>query len=120
MPAPKGKSLPISRARRIVCDFLAASQGLPTVTIGRAMNLADVVAARQAASPRPSWSAIFTKAYALAAAPERALRTTMLSFPWPRLHEHHRQVASIVVERPIDDEQALLLVRPTNGQPDLQ
>jgi hypothetical protein len=66
-----------------------------------------VVAARQAAGPRPSWCAIFTKAFAFVAAARPELRRVYMSFPWPHLYEHPINVASIAVERHLDDEDAL-------------
>ena len=38
--------------------------------------------------PRPSWCAIFTKAYAVVAARYPELRRAYLKFPFPRLYEH--------------------------------
>jgi hypothetical protein len=93
--------------RRFTCDLLRVARQLPTVPVERRMNLAAVAAARQAALPRPSWCAVFTKAYALVAAATPELRRAYLSFPWPHLYEHHHNVASIAIERQIGDETAV-------------
>ena len=117
MSLPAGRVLPVSLPRRIVCDLMHFSLKIPTVTIGRVMPLAEVAQARQQASPRPSWCAIFTKAYALAAAGHPELRRSFLSFPRPRLYECACNIAAIVVERRLDTEDTLLLaplVSPEN------
>jgi hypothetical protein len=83
---------------------------VPTVPVQRRMNLAAVAAARKQAEPRPSWCAIFTKAFAFAALARPELRRAYLSFPWQHLYEHPISVASIAIERQIDDEDAVLFV----------
>src|SRR5262249_51407022 len=76
----------------------------------RMMKLAAVAAARREAAPRPSWCALFTKAYALIAAQMPELRRAYLAFPRAHLYEHPINVASIAVERRLDGEDAVLFV----------
>jgi hypothetical protein len=87
------------------------AQKVPSVPVQRRMNIAPLVAARREAEPRPSWCALFTKAYALVAAARPELRRAYLGFPWPHLYEHPSSVASIAVERRIGDEDAVLFVQ---------
>jgi hypothetical protein len=75
------------------------------------MHLAEVSRARSAASPRPSWCAIFTKALAHVAAARPELRRAYLKFPWPHLFEAHGNVASIAVEREYGSEDAVFFGR---------
>jgi hypothetical protein len=77
------------------------------VPVQRRMNLAAVVGARQLAQPRPSWCAIFTKAYGSVAAARPEFRRAYLSFPWPHLYEHPIAVASIAIERRYGEEEAV-------------
>jgi hypothetical protein len=63
--------------------------------------------ARQTAAPRPSWCAIFTRAYALVAAQHAQLRRAYQAFPTPHLHEHQESVAAIAVERQYKGEDAV-------------
>jgi hypothetical protein len=107
MAQPAGRRLPLSRARRFIGDLMRQAARVPTVSIERRMQLAPVVAARQAAGPRPSWCALFTKAYAFVAAARPELRRVYMSFPWPHLYEHPINVASVAVERHLDDEDAV-------------
>jgi hypothetical protein len=73
------------------------------------MQLADVVAARRDASPRPSWAAIMTKAFALAARNHPQMRQAYFSFPWGHLGTYESQIASVIVERRVDEEDVIFL-----------
>jgi hypothetical protein len=75
------------------------------------MNIAPLLAAREQAVSRPSWCALFTKAYAMVAAARPELRRAYLSFPWPHLYEHSISVASVAIERRIGDEDAVLFIQ---------
>jgi hypothetical protein len=107
MPQPVGRNLPLSLPRRFIGDLVHFARWVPTVPVERHMNLAPVVAARQAASPRPSWCALFTKAYGFVAAAYPELRRAYLSFPRPHLYEHPINVASVAVERRVGEEDAV-------------
>lgn len=109
--AGTGRYLGLSLPRRIVNDMLYAGRQLTLTTIEKRMRLADVVAARSTAQPRPSWCALFTKAVAAVAARHPELRRVYVPFPWPRLFEFHQNVAGIVVERTWHDESSLFLAR---------
>ena len=111
-----GRSRPLSLARRNVCDFLHASMKIPTVTIGRTVDLRAVAIARQAASPRPSWCGIFTKAYAIVASRRVELRRACLEFPWGRLYDHPHNIASVVAESTIDGEAVLVPILINNPE----
>lgn len=107
MPQPTGRKLALSLPRRIIIDLMHFARQVPSIPVQRRMNLAAVVAARQAAGPRPSWVSIFTKAYALVAQRWPELRRAYMSFPIPHLYEHPGNVASLAVERQFEDEQAV-------------
>jgi hypothetical protein len=107
MPQPAGTNVPLSLPRRLICDYLHFAKRIPSIPVERRMRLPEVVAARNLASPRPSWYALFTKAYALVTRAYPALRRAYLAFPWPRLYEHPISVASLAVERRLGDEEAV-------------
>jgi len=107
MPQSAGRNIPLSLPRRFISDLVHFARKVPSVPVQRRMNLAAVAAARQAAVPRPSWCAIFTKAYAAVAAARPELRRAYLSFPWPHLYEHPENIASVAVERRLDEEDAV-------------
>jgi hypothetical protein len=110
MSQPAGRNLPLSLPRRLICDYLHFAAQVPSVPVQRRMRLAEVVAARAAAAPRPSWCAIFTKAYAFVCQAHPQLRRCYLPLPWPHLYEHATTVASVAVERPFGDEDAVFFV----------
>ena len=60
-----GRSLRITPYRRVVADLMHFSQQVPAVTAERRMDLSALVAARAAAPNRPSWTVLFSKAYAI-------------------------------------------------------
>jgi hypothetical protein len=109
MARPPGRNVWVSPPRGLVGDFLHFGQQQANVTIARQMKLSRVVAARASATPRPSWSAIFTKAYAVVAARCPALRRAYMPLPWPRFYEYPLNVASVVVQRPWHGEESLFL-----------
>jgi hypothetical protein len=75
------------------------------------MQLGDVIRARRSCLKRPSWVAIFAKAFALVAAEQASLRRAYLQFPTNRLYEHPHSVASIAVSREYRGEEAVLFVQ---------
>src|SRR5436309_13711052 len=111
-----GRNLSLSVPRRIVCDLLHCARKVPTVPVQRRMNIAALVAARKQSLPRPSWCALFTKAYAMVTAERPELRRAYLSFPWAHLYEHPVSVASIAIERRVGDEDAVLFVQVRNPE----
>jgi hypothetical protein len=107
---PSGRSHSVSYFRRLVIDLTHFSAKVPSVTIERRMDLAPLVAAREACVPPPSWSAIFTKAYAMVAARTAALRTSYMTFPWPRFYEHPGNIATLNIDRQLAGERVVLYV----------
>jgi hypothetical protein len=111
MVHPAGHYQSLSLSRRFICDLIHFARQVPTVPMQRRMQLAPVVAARQAISPRPGWCAIFAKAYALVCAARPELRRAYMPFPWPCLYEHPISVASIAIERRLEDEDAVFFTQ---------
>jgi hypothetical protein len=117
MSQATGRYISVSYFRRLVTDLMHFSAKVPSVTIERRMDLARLVAARQACTPAPTWSAIFTKAYALVAARTPALRTSYLTFPWPRFYEHSTNIATLNIDRQLADERVVIyahIINPEN------
>lgn len=103
-----GRGLPISPFRRIVTDLMSFSQKVPSVTADRRFDLAELIAARQRCNPRPTWSAIFAKAYGMLGRDYPELRRNYLKFPWPYLYEHPHSIATINIERQLPGESIVL------------
>ncbi|SRR6266496_3619721 len=112
-----GRSYPLSPFRRLVVDLMHFSQHVPAVAIERRMNLAALAAARQCCSPRPGWTIMFAKAFALVGRIYPELRRAYMPFPYPRLYEHPYSTVSLNIERLLPDEPIVLqclIKRPEN------
>lgn len=107
----RGRRIPLSRARRLVIDFLHFASGVPTVPVQRRIKLQPVIDARAALADRPAWTAIMVKAFALVSAEVPELRRAYCKCPWPHLYEVPTPVASVVVERDYEGEKAILIGR---------
>ena len=107
----KGRSIPLSRGRKLICDLLRIAQKIPTVPVQKCMNLRDLLHARQQHPQRPSWAAIFIKAYALVAVEFPELRRAYIKIPWHRLYEYPKSVANVALERDFDGEKCVFTGR---------
>lgn len=105
----RGKALKLSMARRLVCDLMRFSIGVPRVTVQRQMNLDPLQKARMAQPDRPSWTALFLKGYALLCEETPDLRRAYVKLPKPQLYEYAASVASIAHEREHEGERVVLL-----------
>jgi hypothetical protein len=109
MSRPICRRRPLSLGQRFLGDYLHFSNRGQTAAAERLMRIPDVVAARQAAVPRPSWGAIMTKAFALAAQNHPEMRSAYLSFPWGHTGEYASQIASVIVNRRVGDGDVIFL-----------
>jgi|SRR5579883_755146 len=107
----RGRVLPLSRPRRLIGDLMHFSSGVPTIPVQRRMDLTQLMVARKEHPDRPSWSAIFAKAFALVAAGYPELRRAYCKIPWPHLYEYPVSVATIMVERQYEGEPAMFALR---------
>lgn len=108
MSKPSGKSIRITPFRKLVIDLMTFSQRVPTVTVDRRMRLAPLIAARRLCDPKPTWTALITKAYALVSAREPLLRRAYMSFPWPRFFENPKTIATVNIGRRVGTENVVL------------
>lgn len=106
-----GRSVSLSFPRRFIGDLLHFAKQVPTVPVQRLMNVAALRDVHARLSPKPSWCAVFTKAYALVAADTPALRRAFLDFPLPRLYEHPYSIASVAVETSYRGEPMVFFTR---------
>jgi hypothetical protein len=107
----RGRWLPLSRTRRLVGDLLHFAHQIPTIPVQKHMGLGRLVLARTRLEARPSWVALFVKAYGLVCMEMPALRRAYLRFPWPHLYEHPETICSVAVERVVDGEEGVLFGR---------
>lgn len=107
-----GRRIRLSLPRRLIGDLLHFARQVPTVPVQRRMNLGPLLAARQRSQPRPSWAALFTKAFALVARDRKELRRFYVGFPWGHLYEPSLSIATIAVERTMPDgEDAVFFIQ---------
>ncbi|WEX79175.1 2-oxo acid dehydrogenase subunit E2 [Sinorhizobium numidicum] len=105
----RGRALKLSAPRRLVCDLMRFSIGVPRVTVQRQMNLGPLQESRVAQQSRPSWTVLFLKGYALLALETPELRRAYVKLPRPQLYEYPANVASIAHEREHHGERVVLL-----------
>lgn len=102
------RRLAVPPLRRVLLDFLQFAKQMPLVTAERRMQLGPLVAARSASRAKPSWTALFMKAFALVAERRPELRRIYCRFPWPHFYEHDVSVAFFAVERAVAGESTVL------------
>jgi hypothetical protein len=100
--------MPVPGVRRIVASFLAQARKTPLAMVTREFVVPDLMAARRATSPAVSWVALFAKAYGIAGRAVRELRRSWVSYPRTHLYEHPTSECSVIVEREVDGELAIL------------
>lgn len=93
----RARHIPLSPLRRMILDFTHFA--VPSVVLQRHMQIGEVVAARAACQERPSWLAIFLKAFAITADEFRQLRQVYVKLPWPHIAEYATSMAAVAVER---------------------
>jgi hypothetical protein len=109
MHEPKGRSIPLSGPRRFINDLVYFARRVPSVPVSRMMNVARLIEPRRSHPSKPSWAALFMKAYALVAAEQPPLRRAMLTWPWPRLYEHPQSLCALAVERICEGEEGVFI-----------
>ena len=114
MPQPSGRWVSMSPPRRFISDLVQFSRRAPLTTMQRTLRLAEVAAARLHSLPRPGWCALFIKAYSLVASRRPPLRRAYIPWPWPHFYEHPWSIASVAVERPWADEDAVFFAHVRN------
>lgn len=107
----RGERIELSRLRCVVGDLLHLSRGIPSIPVQRVMNLLSVSRVRAELAERPSWTAIFTKAYAIVANEFPELRRTYVKLPIPYLRQYPKSVASVAFEREFEGEVGVLTAR---------
>lgn len=106
--ARKGICVPLSPARRVVVEWLHHARKIPSLPLKRSMNVVRLLQARARCATRPSWTALFLKAYAIVARDHSELRQTFVPLPWPHIYEHPHSECTVLVERDCDGEKIVL------------
>ena len=104
----KGIRHRLSPARKFVGDLVYYARKIPSVRVSRTINIARVAEAREQAVPRPCWTAVFMKAYAIVARRHSFLRQVFMRWPWLYLYEHPFSICALMIERKYQGEWAVL------------
>lgn len=107
----KGSYRALSPARKVIMEILHHGQKVPSLPTGRKSNIGPLVASRRELASPPTWMAIFTRAYGLAAREHPELRSALISYPWPRLYVHPETVCTVLVEREWQGELVVLAAK---------
>lgn len=103
-----GSRLALSPVRRATIELLHHARQVPSLPTSRVINVAALAEAREQAAVRPSWLAIFLRAYGLTGQRHPELRRAFIPYPWPHLYEHPQTVAAVLVERDWEGEKVVL------------
>lgn len=104
-----------SPGRQTIADLSWASLRVPRCTLTARLAIPRALAARAALpSPRPPWTVLFTKGFALAAEAQPALRRLHATLPSPRLLEASHATGCVVLEREHDGQAILAIARFTD------
>ena len=106
-----GRWVPLPKSRRFIVDYLHFAKQVPSQSLIRHCNVAEVARLRKETGVRIGWSAVFVKACALLGQRHSVLRRTFMKWPWMHLYEHPHQVGRIAVMCRHDDEDWLNFVR---------
>ncbi len=109
--SPRGKIIPMHIGRRLVAELMHHARKVPSLPLARTCHIPQVVAARAEASPVPSWTAIFMKAYGLVGQHIPELRRAWIPFPYPRIYEHPISECGVLMEREVQGEPVVLGVK---------
>lgn len=104
----KGTSVRLSPGRKLVCELMYQGQHVPTLPQTKQVNVAPLILAREAASPKPSWLAVLMRAYGLVGQKHPALRRAFMKWPTRRLYEHPQTDCTIPIERDWEGENVVL------------
>lgn len=107
MARNRGRYVPLSLARRMICDWLKMSQSIPLANGERKADLQPLWEIANACRPRPNWQVLFLKAYAMVAAERPILRRTYVGWPRPHFYEHPESIGSIAISRKLEGDDAL-------------
>jgi hypothetical protein len=119
MKKSRGRWLAVSPFRQLVTDLMHFSRAVPAVVADRRMDLRPLIAARAASAARPSWTVLFSKAFAMLGRDYPCLRQSYLKFPWGHLYEHPHNVVALNVERRLATEDVVLfcMIRSPENRP---
>ncbi len=104
----KGITIPIHWTRTFIRDVIHYAKKTPLCTIEKSINIAEVQSAKKRIVKKAGWASIFIKAMGLASYEFRELRQTWVPLPYPHLYEHPTPIASVAINRMVENKDAVL------------
>jgi len=101
----KGRRVKLARSRVNICDFLYFARGTPACVQSREINVAPVIAVRDASPVRISWPTLFIRSLMIVSSRWPFLRQCYMRWPWAHIYEADHAVAMITVQRELRGEQ---------------
>jgi hypothetical protein len=95
----------------MIAELMHHAQKVPSLPLGKMMDINDLVNARSEMANPPSWIAIFLRAYALVAQQIPELRRTYIPLPYKHLYEHPYSEGTVLIERELQRENIVLGAR---------
>ncbi len=107
----KRKRVRLSRARKLTCDVIQFALNIPLGAAQATFDLSELAEVRNQIRPKLSWNVIFMKAYSQLGEQWPQLKQRIVTFPWPHLYQHDRNVCQIAIGREEQGENILLFAR---------
>ena len=104
----KGTIIPVHWTRTLISDIVYYANKIPLCTIEKKINIEAVQIAKSISQKRIGWTSIFTKAMGLASIEFDELRQSWMSFPYAHLYQHPIPIASVAINRIIDNKEAVV------------
>jgi hypothetical protein len=92
----------------MVLELLHHARRVPSLPLARTLDLGALPDVRRRSPCRPSWVAVFAKAYGVVARRHPELRRALIPWPWPHLYQHPQSEAAFLVEREWQGEPVVL------------
>ena len=105
------KRIALSSGRKLACDVIQFAVKTPLGAVRATFDLSELSELRKQIRPKLSWNVIFMKAYAQLSDRWPQLRQCIVSFPWPHLYEHDRNICLIAVAREFENQDTLMFAR---------
>ncbi len=118
----KGIKISVHWTRTLISDIVYYANKVPLCTIEKNINIEAVQIAKSNSLKRIGWTSIFTKAMGLASIEFDELRQSWMSFPYAHLYQHPIPIASVAINRIIDNQEAVVfgMVQKPDAKPLLE
>lgn len=107
----RGRTIPLSTDRRLVCDVINIANRMPTAPIRCDIDVTEIKHLRRLTGTRISWQVIMMRAFALVSRDVPELRQLYAPLPRPHIYEHHESVCLMTIARKYKGRERLFFAR---------